>query len=328
MHNAWHRIIVLAGLAAWAPLSTAVADEGGVSFWLPGQYAAFAAEPGKPGLSLEAAFYHTTASARPGTTFERDGRVDIGMKSPSDFVMLTPTYSFDSKLLGGQPALGLTTLVGRNVTSVSATLNTSDGTAINGPRSDRVAGFGDLSPVATLKWNNDVHKFMVYATAGIPVGAYNTDRLSALGIGHWSADGGGGYTYHDEKAGIEFSAVAGLTYNFVNPYTKYRNGDDFHFDWSFSPYVSKTMHIGAAGYFYRQITADSGAGDVLGDFKSRVNGIGPQIGFFLPMGDRRGYLNLRAYYEFAAEHRLEGWNAYVTFSVEPPDRTSTAVARR
>ena len=327
MHSSCRKSIVVAGLVGCVSLSTAVADEAGVSFWLPGQYAAFAAQPGKPGLSFETAFYHATASAQRSVSFERDGHIQVSVKSPSDFVMLTPTYSFDNKILGGQPALGLTALVGRNVTSVAATLTGTGGT-LSGSRSDSVVGFGDLYPNATLKWNQDVHNFMIYATAGIPVGAYNTERLAALGLGHWSVDGGGGYTYYNEKAGIEFSAVAGLTYNFINPYTQYRSGNDFHLDLSFSPYVSETMHIGAVGYLYDQVSGDSGAGAVLGDFKSRVAGVGPQIGFFLPMGDREGYLNLRAYYEFAADHRLGGWNMFVTFSVEPPEQRGSLLAAR
>jgi hypothetical protein len=64
------------------------------------------------------------------------------------------------------------------------------------------------------------------------------------------------------------------------------------------------------------MTGDSGAGARLGDFKSRVAGIGPQIGFFIPFFDREAYLNLRAYSEFDAKNRLEGWNAFVTFSIE------------
>jgi hypothetical protein len=61
---------------------------------------------------------------------------------------------------------------------------------------------------------------------------------------------------------------------------------------------------------------------VLGGFRSRVAGIGPQIGFFFPIGEREGYLNLRGYSEFDAKNRLEGWTAYVTFSVEAAEQTS------
>jgi len=238
------------------------------------------------------------------------------MKSPSDLLMFTPTYAFKTPIFGAQAAFGTTILYGKNATSVSATLTGPGGNTLSGSKSDEVLAFGDIYPTATLKWNKDVHNFMVYATTGIPVGAYQLNRLSALGLGHWAVDGGVGYTYLNEKAGIEASVVFGLTYNFINPYTQYQSGTDAHLDWALSPILTDKFHIGAVGYFYNQITGDSGAGAQLGGFESRVAGIGPQIGFFIPFFDREAYLNLRAYSEFDAKNRLEGWNAFVTFSIE------------
>jgi hypothetical protein len=74
------------------------------------------------------------------------------------------------------------------------------------------------------------------------------------------------------------------------------------------------------GYAYNQLTGDSGTSPALDGFKSRVAGVGPQIGFFFPVADRDGYLNLRGYYEFNARNRLEGWTTYVTFSVAAAER--------
>lgn len=71
------------------------------------------------------------------------------------------------------------------------------------------------------------------------------------------------------------------------------------------------------GYVYQQLTADSGQAQILGEFKSRVLGVGPQIGYIFPVGDMQGYLNLKGYNEFAAQNRPEGWNAWVTFSIAP-----------
>src|SRR5689334_19749630 len=51
---------VALGLAIAASLTgagRALADEGGVSFWLPGQYSSFAAMPSNPGLSYETIYY-------------------------------------------------------------------------------------------------------------------------------------------------------------------------------------------------------------------------------------------------------------------------------
>lgn len=303
------------------PLSGAAqADEGGVSFWLPGQYASFAAAPSKPGWTFDSTFYYASASASRGIAFSRGGGIEAGIRSPIGFVMLTPTYSFAAPVFGAQAALGVTALVGKNSSTASATLTGPGGAALSGSRSDEVIGAGDLYPTASLKWNRDNHNFMVYATSGIPTGAYSTTRLSNLGIGHWAVDTGAGYTYLNEQAGFEWSAVAGFTYNFINPATQYQNGIDAHLDWAISPYVSEKLHVGAVGYFYDQVTGDHGPGAKLGDFKSRVVAIGPQVGFFIPLGERQAYLNLRAYREFDARNRLDGWNAWVAFSVEPPEQ--------
>ena len=317
MRNQWHGLFaqVACLLATLFPIAV-TADEAGVSFWLPGQYGSFSAVPSDPGWSFETAYYHASAAASGGISFERGGGIQAGIKSPSDFFMFTPTYAFETRIFGAQAAFGTTILYGKNATSVSATLSGPGGNTLSGSRSDDVLGFGDLYPTISLKWNKDVHNFMVYATTGIPVGAYQPTRLSALGLGHWAIDGGVGYTYLNETAGIEASVVFGLTYNFINPYTQYQSGTDAHLDWAISPYLNDKFHIGAVGYFYNQITGDSGAGARLGSFESRVAGIGPQIGFFIPFFDREAYLNLRAYSEFDAKNRLEGWNAFVTFSVE------------
>src|SRR5262249_12720082 len=204
----------------------------------------------------------------------------------------------------------------------SATLTGPGGASLSGSSSDYVVGLGDLYPAASLKWNRDVHNFMVYATTGVPVGVYDPTRLASMGLGHWAADAGAGYTYLNEQVGFEWSAVVGFTYNFINPYTQFRIVIDAHLDWAISPYLTDKLHIGAVGYVYNQVTGDSGASPVLGGFRSRVAGIGPQIGFFFPIGEREGYLNLRGYSEFDAKNRLEGWTAYVTFSVEAAEQKS------
>lgn len=311
-----------------ADLGDAAADEGGASFWLPGQYASFAAMPySAPGWAVEIIYYHATAKA--GGNFQRSGSLQFGVDTPSDFVMVTPTYVFATPVFGAQAAVGLTAQFGRNKTSISATLTGPGGNSLSGTTSDQVTGFGDLSPSASLAWNSGVHNAMTYVTANIPVGAYSMDRSSALGMGFWVVDAGAGYTYYNAQAynaqaGFEWSAVLGFTYNFTNPHTQYQSGIDAHLDWAISPYVSETMHVGVAGYFYRQVTGDSGPGAVLGDFKSRVAGIGPQIGFFFPVADRQAYLNVRGYHEFDAERRPYGWTGWVTLSFEPPDRPRSA----
>jgi hypothetical protein len=211
-------------------------------------------------------------------------------------------------------------IVGHNNTSLDGTLTAMVGPAVvtrNGNLDSSLTGFGDLYPQASLRWNMGVHNFMTYVTGDIPVGAYDSSRLANLGIGHGAIDGGFGYTYFNPQTGHEFSAVTGFTYNFENTDTNYRNGIDWHLDWGASQFLSKQLFVGAVGYFYNQITADSGAALFLGANESRVAGIGPQIGYLFPVGDKQGYLNLKGYAKFDAARRADGWNVWLTFVISP-----------
>ena len=113
-------------------------------------------------------------------------------------------------------------------------------------------------------------------------------RLANLGIGHAALDGGGGYTYFNPQTGQEFSAVAGFTYNFKNPDTQYQSGIDFHIDWGMSQFLSKQVHVGFVGYAYQQIADDFGQHPMLGGFRSRVLGVGPQVGFLFRLETCKG----------------------------------------
>jgi hypothetical protein len=68
-------------------------------------------------------------------------------------------------------------------------------------------------------------------------------------------------------------------------------------------------------YAYQQLSGDSGAGAALGAFKSRVFAIGPQVGYFFPVDKEKGYVNLKGYWEFAAENRAEGWNVWLSLAL-------------
>jgi hypothetical protein len=158
---------------------------------------------------------------------------------------------------------------------------------------------------------------MTYLMSSLPIGTYDEDALVNTGLGHSAVDGGLGYTYFNPESGLEFSAVGGLTYNFENEHTDYQNGIDGHIDLAASVFTSRTAFVGVAGYLYQQLTGNSGEGAVLGDFKSRMAGIGPQVGFFMPVGNMQGYLNIKGFYEFEQENRAADFNAWVTFAITP-----------
>ena len=49
----------------------AQADEGGVSFWVPGFFGSLAATPQQPGFAMASIYYHTTVSAGGEVAFAR-----------------------------------------------------------------------------------------------------------------------------------------------------------------------------------------------------------------------------------------------------------------
>jgi hypothetical protein len=209
---------------------------------------------------------------------------------------------------------------GHEATGINGTLTAALGPfggAVSQSFGDSVTGVGNLYPQASLKWNEGVHNFMIYGMGDIPVGTYSSTTLANLGIGHGAADAGAGYTYFDPAMGHEFSAVAGFTYNLINPSTNYQSGVDFHIDWGASQFLSKQFFVGAVGYLYDEIGCDSGSGDSVGCFRSRVIGVGPQVGYLFPVNDMQGYLNLKAYREFDRNARPDGWNVWLTFAISP-----------
>lgn len=307
------------------------ADEGGVSFWAPGLYGSLAAVPGTPGWSFAAVYYRVQVQADGNKAFVRGGRVEAGLDAKVDSVFFGPTYIFAEKFLGAQVAVSLLGVAGRSDIAISATLTGPLGNTISGRREDARTMFGDLYPQATMKWNQGVNNFMTYVTGDIPVGAYDPSRLANLGIGHGAIDGGFGYTYLDPAKGHEFSVVTGLTYNFKNTDTQYQNGVDFHVDWGASHFLSKQVFVGVVGYYYNQLTGDSGSGATLGPFKSRVIGVGPQFGVIFPAAEGvQGFLGIKGYRDFDAQNRPEGWNAWVTLAFSPAAKPVSAppTARR
>ena len=162
--------LVAAGLVASAVIGmprTASADEGGVSFWIPGFFGSLAATPQQPGWSVATIYYHTSVSAGGDVAFARQvtrgrltanftGNLAAELDADVDLAMLIPSYVFAKPVLGGQLSVSLLGLAGRNDASVDATLTGLGplGLSISRGRSDAVTGFGDLIPQAALRWTS------------------------------------------------------------------------------------------------------------------------------------------------------------------------------
>jgi hypothetical protein len=327
--------------AAACATNKALADEDGISFWIPGFFGSLAAVPQQPGWSLTSIYYHDDVSASGNAAVARE--ITIGQFSPRinisvnadvhaknvNIGFVAPTYVFATPFLGGQAAATLLMGYGNNDTSLNATATATSALA-PGSITRSIAlqqdttGFTDLIPMFADRWNAGVNNYMVYLTGDIPVGLYSSSNLANIGIGHGAIDGGVGYTYFDEKTGHEFSAVAGFTGNFENHSTNYTSGIDFHLDWGASQFLSKQVLVGLVGYFYEQLSPDHGCAPILCPFESRVIGIGPQVGYIFPVAGMQGYLNLKGYGEFDNDNRPDGWNVWLTFVLSPAPPSSAS----
>src|SRR5215475_10289446 len=146
-----------------APVQVARADEGGVSFWIPGFYGSLAAVPQQPGWSLSNTYYHTSVSAGGGVALAREfeikqvpanltARLNANVNATGDLGFVIPTYVFGTPVLGGQASASLigaygvvnTTLAGQ----LSGNLTVPGVGSIPFMRSDSFSdttwGFGDL----------------------------------------------------------------------------------------------------------------------------------------------------------------------------------------
>src|SRR5215468_4121905 len=112
---------------------TALADEGGVSFWVPGFFGSLAAAPLVPGWSQTEMYYHTSVSAGGNVALAREfqiGRIPFGvsanltanLNATGDLAIVIPQYVFQTPLMGGQVAVGFIQSYGRASTSLAGTL--------------------------------------------------------------------------------------------------------------------------------------------------------------------------------------------------------------
>ena len=292
--------------------SVARADETGTAFWVSGQFASLAAVPPSPGWSNNLTAYGYNGSVSASKQLPIGASLALGASQRSPSFSIEAGYAPSPTLLGGQPFVGLSFGLGGNRVEGEATM---PDTATQIKRSDTLYAGTDLYPFASLGWAHGDNNWMAYVTGDIPTGAYQASRLANIGIGHGAIDTGAGYTYYDVKTGAEFSAVAGLTWNWENTHTQYKNGVDSHLDWAVSHFVSANWEVGAAGYVYYQLTGDSGSGAVLGPFKSRVAAIGPELGYQFTIAGQQWYANLRAYWEFWAQNRFEGYAIFATLNI-------------
>src|SRR5215468_7636704 len=115
------RLLCIGSLATLFALPTRIAhaDEGGVSFWLPGFFGSLAAVPAEAsGWSVTSIYWHDSVSAGADVARAREfelGRipanltanVSANLNANLDLTFLIGTYTFATPVLGGQASASL-----------------------------------------------------------------------------------------------------------------------------------------------------------------------------------------------------------------------------
>src|SRR3979411_2085052 len=135
------------------------ADESGISFWLPGLYGSLSATPATPGWSVAAIYYHTTVNASGAAAAAREFQVgrfsptvnidlNLALSGRADLMLIAPTYTFATPVLGGQLSATLAGIYGRNSASIAGTLTAAAGPIVitrTGVPGDAIHSYADLS---------------------------------------------------------------------------------------------------------------------------------------------------------------------------------------
>jgi len=234
-----------------------------------------------------------------GFTLQGRAKVRAAIAVPT-FLLVTP-----AEIAGGKLGFTLTAPYGR--IQVSGNL---------GPLyvRDSATAFADPSVGAFLGWKAGDFHLQIGATAFLPVGDYRESDLANTARNRGALDVFAAATWQEPTLGLDVSHVVGLTFNRRNPATDYRTGTEFHWEWSVAKTWENGLSVGPAGYYYRQISGDSGPGARLGAFRGEVWAIGGGVGYTFKVGAAPVTMRLRVFHEVQTERRLKGNSAFLGVS--------------
>jgi len=174
---------------------------------------------------------------------------------------------------------------------------------------------GDMffSPIM-LGWHLGQFHILASGNVVVPVGAYNSDRILNTGLNRWAILPIVAVTWLQPKYGQECSVTLGYNINLRNYATKYTTGHELTTEFFLGQHLPKGFALGLAGYFYQQVTGDSGAGAGLGAFMGQALAIGPCVTYSGKIGKHAIGVNLRYYNELTVTNRLHGQSFFGTLS--------------
>jgi len=298
----WLTAMMLAALVAVPQI--AIGGEGGVSHVLPGANATLLdLPPTTPGGFLKPMYlnYHGDASA----TIPTAAGIVANAHATVNTLVLGGGYGFDGKVLGGA-TYSVAAFLPYTWVDISG-----DTAALGGKQiENKVDGFGDLTIVPVLLgWKDGDLQYDFLLPIFAPTGSYQLGRLGNPGLNYWTFDPTVGVSYNNAKSGLNAAVHLGYAMNTENNDTNYKSGNYLTVDASIQqimPLGSGFFNFGAEGWYFQQVTCDSGSGATLGCFKGRTSGIGPVLGYIQPIGESKLLVELKWLPELETKNRLNG----------------------
>ncbi len=307
-------ILIAQAAAATAVLSSpALAVEGGTSFYLLGSKTTMAGFLPPPGFYGVLQNYAYTGSA--DIDFETAGvELSGGVDADAYIALPTALWVMDADVLGGNLAFTVTTPFGGKRVEAGIIANLLNNQNELNAQRDNWA-FGDPVLGTTLGWHDGNLHYSIGTLINVPIGQWELGNPVNIGFNRWVIDTTAAMTYLDQTTGLELSGAVGVTYNFENPDTDYKSGTELHAEGAAMYHASHSLSIGVNGYALKQITGDSGSGAVLGDFEGQVFAAGPALDYTFMIGQRPVATNLRYFYEFGVENRMQGHAGFLNVAV-------------
>ncbi|OYR15020.1 SphA family protein [Brucella thiophenivorans] len=298
-------------------ISITEAAEGGSGFYMLGSKGPAAAIlPPLPGLYLQNDLYIYSGGMGGSRGIPLGGRIVADIDATAVINVPTAIWVTPTDIAGGSLAFSLSLPFGqKDMEAGLDVVNPVTGTAISRSRQEDRFSFGDPVISGMIGWNSGNWYWQTGIMVNVPIGDYKDGSLSNISFNRWATDLNAAVTWLDPTTGLDVSVASGFTFNGENPATDYKTGTEFHVEWAVSQNFSKQFSAGVIGYYYDQITGDSGAGARLGEYKGRVAAVGATVGYNFELGPMPVSTRLKYFHEFAAENRAEGNSVFLTVAI-------------
>ncbi|MFZ2089259.1 MAG: transporter [Desulfobaccales bacterium] len=302
-------LLVMVSLAVLLPAPSAQAAENGLGVYPLGYNSSMAGFMPPPGFYLRNDFYAYQGTS-PQIPLAKRIEADIRGRYLIDLINFT--YVSPNKIFGAN--YGLAVIWGA-VANTFIKGKAEFANIISKSREGDRTSVSDLTvtPII-LGWHKNNLHIMAYGNIYVPVGDYNSDRVLNTGLNRWAVEPMVAVTWLNPKIGTELSMAMGYTINLRNYATKYLTGQELHIEWFAGQHFTKWFAVGLAGFFYQQVTGDSGPGARLGAFQGQALAIGPCLTFNGMIGKRPIGLSLRYYDELSTTNRLNGQSFFATLT--------------